>query len=370
MSNIRAYLRELTALPGISSREDPVIKYMYQSFRKYCENISIDTLGNVICYFPSKNPNANKIMVFGHMDEIGFVIRKIEDNGFLRIERVGGVNVNVLPGIKVDVIGERGLIPGVIGVKSHHYMKQDEKGHVPNIDELYIDIGAVSKDQVKELGIQVGCFACFHSEYFETQGGFAVNKAMDNRVACAILIELAEDISKHRDELEWDVYLVACVQEEFNIRGILPVVRKIKPNVSIGIDVTPSCDTPDLKDYSDVVLNGGPALTFLNFHGRGTLAGVLPDERLINRLVEIAEKEKIPFQREIAVGVITENAYILFEEMGISVANLSIPTRYTHTPIETVCIKDIELAEKLIFLLIRSLDKRTSFGKSYLINTH
>ncbi len=364
MKSIKTYVKELTAIPGVSSREDQVIHYMVEAFSEYNDRLSVDALGNIICHFPSGKPNAKKLMIFGHMDEIGFIIRKIDADGFLRVERVGGVNVNTLPGLRVDVHGDDGVVSGMIGVKSHHFMKPNEKGSLPSTEELYIDIGAKSAQHAEELGVRTGCFASFRSDFIELPEDLVTNKSMDNRVACAVLLKLAEELSKSTDDLKWDVYLVACVQEEFNIRGIMPAVRRIQPDVSIGIDVTPACDTPDLKNYADVVLNGGPALTFLNFHGRGTLAGVLPDEKLLKHLINVSNNENIPYQREVAVGVITENAYIVFEQ-GIAVANVSIPTRYTHTPIETVSIRDVELAERLLFHFIRSLDEHSSFGKSY-----
>lgn len=363
--SIKSNLKELTSIPGISSREDQVIRYMFEYFSKYNKQVTVDTLGNVICHFPSRNPGGRKLLIFGHMDEIGFVIRKIEPNGFLRVERVGGVHVNVLPGIRVDVHGDKGTIPGMIGVKSHHFMKPSEKGILPAIEDLYIDIGVRSATHANELGVNVGCFITYSSNFIELPDDLVSNKAMDNRVACAILLNLAEEIAKIKDSLVWDVYLVACVQEEFNIRGILPAVRRIRPDVSIGIDVTPACDTPDLINYSNVVLNGGPALTFLNFHGRGTLAGVLPDEKLLKHLMQTAEKHNIPYQREVAVGVITENAYIALEHHGVAVANVSIPTRYTHTPIETVSIRDLELTTKLLLQFVASLEEDSVFGKSF-----
>ncbi len=363
LKSTKEYLRELTSIHAVSSREDPVIDYMNEYFSHYSNEIEIDVIGNLICHFPSGKLNARKVMVFGHMDEVGFIVRYIDEKGFLFIERIGGANINVLPGLKLDVVGEKGIVPGVVGTKAYHFLKPEEKGTFPPQDKLYIDIGVTSREEAEMKGVKAGCCVCFHADFLERENGWVTGKAMDNRVACAILLKLAEHLSKNKDKLNWDVYLVACVQEEFNIRGVLPAVRKIKPDVSIGLDVTPACDTPDLPNYSSVSLDNGPALTFLNYHGKGTLAGVLPDTRLVEALVKTCEDQMISYQREIAVGVITENAYIVFEEYGVAIANISIPTRYTHTPVETLSMKDVELTEKLLYHFIMGLDEGSQFGK-------
>lgn len=364
MESIKDLLKELTAIHAVSSREDPVIVYMKKYFLQHSVHVEVDVIGNVICCFFSGDPNAKRLMIFAHMDEVGFIVRNIDNKGYLYIERIGGANINVLPGLRLDVLGEKGIVPGIVGTKAYHFLKSEEKGSFPPQDKIYIDIGVRSKEEAEELGVKIGCSACFNASFIERNNGWITSKAIDNRVACAILLKLSELLSKNKDKLNWDVYLVACVQEEFNIRGILPAVRKIKPNVSIGLDVTPACDTPDLYGYSDVKLDGGPALTYLNFHGKGTLAGVLPDTKLIKELEKVCELQSIPYQREVAVGVITENAFIVFDEMGVVVSNISIPARYTHTPIETISLRDVEWTKELLYNFIIGLEKDNYFGKS------
>lgn len=221
-------------------------------------------------------------------------------------------------------------------------------------------MGAASKDTVIKKGINVGNMFSFDDTWTEISDRIVSSKAIDNRVGCSILLELAERLKE--TELEASIYLVGCVMEEFNIRGILPVIREIKPDIAIGIDITPACDTPDL-DYNDISLGMGPALTYMNFHGRGTLAGVLPDKKLIRIFENICLNSSIPYQREVAPGVITENAYILFENDGTAVMNISIPTRHTHTPIESMDIEDAESTVKLMELFIHQFNKNTEYGK-------
>ncbi|MGN0485160.1 MAG: M42 family metallopeptidase, partial [Lachnospiraceae bacterium] len=335
---IDTYLKELTQLTGVSSREDEVIDYIFQKFRLFSEKVSVDTLGNVIAKIPSNQKNAKKLMLFGHMDEIGFIVRKIELNGFLRIERIGGVSTQILPGMVLDILGSRGKVKGVIGTPSHHFIKADDKFSVPQVAELYVDIGASSKAEAQRLGVDVGCFAAFEPRYIELCSDKICAKALDDRAALAVLLEFLEQTQNQT--FDWDIYVVAAVMEEFNIRGIMPVVRTIQPDAMLGLDITPACDTPDMN-YNDIALGSGPAVTYMNFHGRGTLAGVLPDEKMLKYLEKICSQHQIPYQKEVAPGVITENAFALFENSGIAVCSLSIPTRYTHTPIECISRSDL-----------------------------
>lgn len=346
---IKENLKELCQLNGLPSTEEHVGEYMFRKFWNVNRNVYKDTLGNVICTLKSQKAEAPKIMVFAHMDEIGFIVRKIEDNGFLRFERIGGVNTQILPGTKVQSVTEKS-VKGLIGVQSHHFMAPENKFKVPQIKEMYIDIGADSKKSVIQKGINVGDMFSFDNTWTEMTDNIVSSKAIDDRIGCSILLDLNEKLKG--DAQTVDVYLVACVMEEFNIRGILPVIRRINPDITIGIDITPACDTPDL-DYNDISLGKGPALTYMNFHGRGTLAGVLPNRKLLKTFENICINDNIPYQREVAPGVVTENAYILFENDGISVMSISIPTRYTHTPIESINIGDAQNAEKLIETFIR-----------------
>lgn len=352
-------IRQLSSLDGISSREDAVIDYMYDAFRAFSDEVEVDRIGNVICHFPGTASPARNMMVFAHMDEIGFIVRKIEEDGFIRIERMGGVSTQILPGTYVKILGQQPVM-GVIGTPSHHFIKAESKFSVPPVHELYIDIGAASKSEVEDRGIRVGSMVVFADNYLNLSEQLICGKALDDRVGCAVLLELAGALAQKQPE--WDVYLVAAVMEEYNIRGIMPAVRRIEPEVSIGIDITPSCDTPDM-DYNDIALGKGPALTEMNFHGRGTLAGVLPDEKLLAKLVDICEMHRIPYQREVAPGVITENGFILFENEGVAVANVSIPTRYTHTPFECIHKRDVEQIVELLKRFVLESTKEDIYGK-------
>lgn len=365
MERFKKLIRELTEINGNSGHEDRVIKYVVNTLKDKADEINVDSIGNVTAIFKCGTKEVKKVMLFAHMDEVGMVIRKIEENGVLRAEKLGSVNPNILPGSAVEVLGDKGKVPGVIGIKSHHFLKPEDKYKVDGFDKLYIDIGATSKEDAKKIGVKVGNPIVMQSRFNDLANNMISNKAMDDRASLSVLIRLAENIKK--EELNCDLYLVFSVQEEFNTRGIMPAVREIIPDIAIGLDVTPSCDVPDVESYSDVVIGKGPALTYMNHHGRGTLAGLVPNVKFLSWLEEIACENDIPCQREVALGVLTETAYILFENSKTVVANISIPTRYTHTPIEVVSLEDIMHCYNLLYNFLKQYKSTQEFGKSILL---
>lgn len=355
---------ELSDIIGPSYREDRVIEYLVKEFRKITSNVEVDNIGNINVIFKSKSNPDKFITLFAHSDEIGFVIKKIENNGFIRIERIGGVNRNILHGTTIQFINENGdIILGVIGVKSHHFMKDSEKGILASQDELYVDIGAFSNEEVyNKYNLRVGSIAVLYSKA-RVNNDLIIGKAMDDRANCALLLSLAEEIKDA--DINFSVCITISVQEEFNIRGILPSIERIKPYIAIGLDITPSCDTPDLYGFSDIMINKGVGITTMNFHGRGTLAGMIADEKLLKHITKVADNNKILYQYEVALGVLTETAFLEFSgNYGVPCASLSIPTRYTHTNIETISINDLISAKKLLYLFLKDIKKDSKYGKS------
>lgn len=354
--SIRSLLKELTSLPGVSGHEKEVIKRIYQKARAYTDRIHVDNLGNISVHIPSKVPDAPKVVVFGHMDEIGMMVRMIEPDGFLRLERVGGIHPQVLPGMKLLVTTEDGAVfSGVVGVRAHHVASEEEKRRIPEIRELYLDIGASSREEVMAWGIDVGNLLTYAPDWIEYGTDRVSCKAIDNRVANVILLHLLERWTKD----DWtgpDVYLVFGVQEEFNVRGVLPAIRRIDPDICIGLDITVVYDTPETRGMGTVVLGAGPAITYLHYNEGGTLAGQAHNEALNRLFCQSAKKIGIPIQREVVIGVITETAFMSYEgTKGYITGNLSIPTRYTHTPVELISLRDVDYAITLLDEAISSI---------------
>ena len=360
MEKLKTIIRELTDLQGNVGYEDAVIHSVADHLEKFGK-VTIDHLGNLICHLTPKNVGKKKVMLFGHTDEVGMMVKAISDDGFVFCEKLGSLNPTCLAGQRVQLDGEFGKVNGIIGVKSHHLLTETDRKGQKTVQEQYIDIGAVSKKAVLEAGVRVGTPVSFKPEFMELQNNCISNKSMDDRAAVGILIYLAECLDVKACKA--DIYLVFSVQEEFNTRGIMPAVRTIDPDIVLGIDVTPATDTPDLKGMSEIALGKGPAITYMNHHSRGTLAGIVPNKRFLSHLEEIAKDAGISLNREVACGILTETAYIAIENSRVVVANLSLPTRYTHSPVEIINLEDALGIVTILERFLMGVNEKTRFGK-------
>jgi len=363
MTDLRQQLRELTALVGISSREDDVVKYMYSAFSRYSDNVDVDMLGNVTAAFPCGREGAQKLMFFAHMDEVGMVVKKVEPSGFLRVERLSAVNNHVLPGAAYSVRTHSGkLVPGVIGAKSHHFMTPDEKLRLPDFHQLYLDIGCKTAQEAESMGITTGCVVAFEHRFIEMGNNIVATKSIDDRAGLLALLGLAKHLQGRA--YDFDIYIVASVQEEFNLRGIMPAARRIDPDIAVCIDVAPLADTPDTAAGCELSMGAGPALAYYTYHGRGTLNGLIPNEKLVHFFEEVCGKQGIKFQREVSRGCLTESSYIAISgEKGVACVNISVPTRYTHTPVEMASLDDISATIDMLTAFADNWNPQTDLRK-------
>jgi len=347
-------LRELVERAAPSGHEGEVAAYIRARAEARGVEVAVDPLGNVVCQL-NRRSGAPRVAVFAHMDEIGLVVRKIEDRGFLRVVRLGGIEERSLAGKEVLVITERGeRIPGVIGIKAHHLVKPEEKYAVTKVEDVYIDIGTESKEETRRLGIKVGCPVVF-SRTFVCRGHRVFANSLDDRAGCAVLLGILDAVKV--SELRAEVYLVWSVQEEFSLRGILPAIRSIDPDLLVCLDIAPACDTPDLEGYSDVVLGGGPTVNLYTFHGRGTLAGLIPSRPVVTWVSEVAEATGIPLQRNVFFGGLTDISFAQLEHEGIPAVDLGFAVRYAHSPVEVCDLRDLERLKDLVLALLHRVDE-------------
>ncbi len=214
------------------------------------------------------------------------------------------------------------------------------------MDELYLDMGLSSREEVEALGVATGSMITYRPTFTELQDT-VVSKALDDRVGVYILLKMAEELKN--TEHEATIILIFTVQEEVSIRACSPVFNRLMPDAAICIDISPTCDTPDLKGRYDMLLGKGPTILSMNFHGRGTLGGLIPNPKLNRYLEKLALELKIPTQREVVIGVITDAAFTQYlGDEGIPMSNVSVPTRYTHSPTEMSCKKDIDDTLRLL----------------------
>lgn len=346
--NFEKDMKELTEIPALCGHEDKLIAYVLKRLEGLCDEVHVDRLGNITATYRGTDKEAGSIAYFAHMDEVGLIVKKIEEDGFLRLERVGGVPEKVLPAAMVDVhtLDDTKTYRAVIGNTSHHLTPADKKFAVTAIGELYADLGCTSREEVLGLGIDIGS-AVTYLPNFTLLGKYVASKALDDRVGIYTLLYLAEELGKK--EHAATVHLIFTVQEEFNIRSATPTFHRLQPDAAICIDISPACDTPELKGRYEMALGKGVAVMYMNFHGRGTLGGLLPNPKLNAFLEKTAEEEHIPCQKEVVIGVITDDAFTQHTGTeGIPMAHLSIPLRYTHSLSETACREDVEGCAKLM----------------------
>jgi len=338
-------LEELTGLTAPSGHEEPMIARMRDGFSSAGINVQVDPLGNVIAPLRRPRDGHPHVLVSAHMDEVGFIVTKIEPDGFLRLQRVGGIPEKAMAGQRLLLLAAGGPVVGVIATKAHHVTDDGEKYRVIPITDVFVDVGASSREEALAAGIAVGTRATWMPA-FHRRGDFAWGKAMDDRVGCAVLLALAQtapDIGGGAG-----VTLVASVQEEFNIRGIIPAVRALRPDVLICLDIVPANDTPDTAHLGDVALGRGPTIGQYSFHGRGTLNGLIPNPKLARFVEAVAQRHRLPLQRHVFFGGLTDASYAQLEGPGIPAIDVGLPTRYTHAPVEACSMNDVETAAVLV----------------------
>ncbi|HEY59326.1 MAG TPA: M42 family metallopeptidase [Anaerolineae bacterium] len=358
MNNNWELLNELCAVHAVSGREDLMIRFIYNYIKTLVDEIEVDRIGNVIGVIKGKSEPDCRLMLQAHIDELGLIVRNITDNGFLLLERVGGMPEKSLLGQWMDVLTEEEKIfGGFIGTKSHHITTREEKYKVPNIHEMYIDIGLSTREAVNKAGIQVGDPVTYHPNFREFGEGLICSKALDNRVSVYVLLKVLEFFKNNRPNCS--LAFAFTVLEEFSIRGSTPAVVHIDPHAIISLDITIAVDDPySPHDLQPVVLGGGPAIKMMDFHGRGTLAGHISSPPLKRYIERVAKERKIPLQREVIVGVITEPAFqIYLGEHGYTVAAISIPSRYSHSAVQVVNKSDVEQTIKWVIGISEKFNK-------------
>jgi putative aminopeptidase FrvX len=351
--NLAKLIEDLCLLPGLSGHEQAVARYMRSHFESLGLECFEDVLGNVYTVLGNKESNFT-VLLTAHMDQLGFMVKTITDDGFIKIERVGGIPEKTLSSLRVSIQNDKGeLIPGVIGVKSHHITPPEEKYLVDKYQTLYIDTGCDCREEVLALGIDIGDPIIYRPHFEKLNNKRISGTSFDNRVPCAVLLELANRFVKVAPKIK--VVLAGTVQEELTIRGATTVAAAVKPSVIFCLDVTMEGGTPDLQGQNHVHLGCGPVMSLYNFHGRGTLNGTIPHPALVKLVKETAADARINLQKIVMVGGLTELAYMQVLGTGIAGIDVDVPCRYTHSQVETADLDDVEKTVDLMEAVVNQL---------------
>ena len=358
---LRALTTDLMLIPGLSGHEGRVRRRLAAELKGLGIKSRSDRLGNLIASIAGEVGRPS-VMLFAHMDQLGLVVRKIEANGLVRVERLGGVPEKALPSQSVVFcVGEGRDVPGVVANKSHHATQPDEKYRVPPYAELYIDAGFASATEVLVAGIDIGTPVVYEPKAVSLAGDRIAGTSVDDRAGCAVVVEVARSLLLSRRKPT--THLVFSVLEEFNVRGALTAAQTLSPDIAIQLDLMLATDTPDMTARGDMRLGGGPGMSLYSFHGRGTLNGTIPHPALVKLFSDTADKEGIALQRSTQVGVLTDSSYVQLVNAGVAVIDLGFPVRYTHSSLEVCDLGDLVGLTHLLVKGIERIDSAFSLDR-------
>ncbi len=358
---IREQLRAMMMLPGLCGHEGRVRRHLRAELDALGIASRTDMLGNLIATLEG-DPALPSVMLITHMDQLGFVVRKIEADGLLRLERVGGVPERALAAQPVLImVGEGRDCLGVIANKSHHATTPDEKYRVLPYQEVYVDAGFADRDAALAAGVDIGTPVVYKPHAQDMAGNRVAGTAVDDRAGCAVQLEAVRHLNAM--SARPTVHVVFSVQEEFNLRGAQPVAETLRPAIAIQLDLVLAHDTPDMASHGDVRLGGGPAMSLYSFHGRGTLNGALPYPALVSLFGTSARALGMPLQRSAHTGALTETSYVQLAGEGVAVIDIGFPCRYTHSAMEVCDTGDLADLAALLVHAVGAVDEGFSLDR-------
>ena len=333
--DLKETLTELIKPTMVSGSELENNNYIKEAFLNYCDSVKCDKLGNIIGLKKGQSSEC-KIMLAAHMDEIGLMVKHIDDKGFIQFTPIGGVDQRILPAQEVVIHGSK-KVYGIIGNKPPHIQGQKERNKVIKVDDMFIDTG-YSAEEIKNY-VSIGDFITFKRKPVELLNGRFSSNALDDRAGIAVILSTLNYLTKIHHDI--DVYAVATVQEEVGLRGAIVSTYGISPDIGIAIDVCHG-ETPSVPAYETQKLGSGPVISLgPNIH-----------PKLYEKLKQIAEEYKIPYQLNPEPASTGTDAWAMqITKQGVPTAVISIPLIYMHTTVETLSLDDVKMASRLIALL-------------------
>jgi putative aminopeptidase FrvX len=345
-----AFLRRMIAAPSPSGFEQQVQQVIREEMQSYTDEQRTDVHGNVIA---ALNPGGKpRVMLTAHCDELGFLVRYIDEQGFIYFAPIGGFDPSTLPGERIQIHTPQGPVLGVIGRKPAHLLSGEERGKAPKLSELWIDIGASGKEEAHEL-VPIGSIATRAAQLESLRGDLVVSRALDDKSGVFAVVEAVRRISEQREKLKASVFFVAAVQEEVGLRGARTSAFGVDPLIAVAVDVTFTSDHPQTSKHEigDIKLNSGPVITI----------GGHINPRVYQMLVAAADDAGIAYQIDPqAAGTGTDTDVIQVARAGVATGLISIPCRYLHTGSEVVSLKDIDEVAELLSRFVLALDEQSN----------
>jgi endoglucanase len=337
-------MARLSEADGVSSQEGEVASILENEFKKRGLKTEVDNFGNVLAY---KSVGKNPLILGAHMDEIGLMVKHIDEKGFLRFIKIGGIDDRTLVNQQVVIRTQKGLLKGVIGMKPPHIMKEEERKCVVGHTSMFIDIGAENEKDALAMGVEIGSAVSFPTLFFRMGKKLMCGKALDNRIGCYIILELARNLPDN-------VILMGTSQEEVSVfgKGAMTASYRLEPRAFIAVDTSVAGDHPELKpDDAPLALGKGPCIALVEAGARGNVA----DRKLAQGIFQFAKKAKVPIQIEVFDGGATDASSVYNLRGGIPSIAVGVATRYIHSSVGVAHEEDVESTIKLLRVAIGSL---------------
>lgn len=349
MDETLTMLKDLTDARAISGHEKEARDVMERYIKPFADEVFTDNLGSLIAK-KTGDANGPKVMIAGHLDEVGFMVTRIDDKGFVYFQTIGGWWSQVMLAQRVTILTSKGDVTGVIGSKPPHILSAEARKKPVEIKEMFIDIGASSKDEAAEFGVRPGDSIVPYFEFTQMKNEkMLLAKAWDNRIGCAIAIEV---LKRLKDEDHPNVvYGVGTVQEEVGLRGAKTSTHLIEPDIGFGVDVGIAGDTPGVNPQdADSKLGEGPQLVLYD-------ASMISHKGVRDFIVGIADEMEIPYQYTSMAGGGTDSGSIHLTHNGVPTMSITIATRYIHSHAAILHRDDFENTVKLIVEAVKRLDR-------------
>jgi putative aminopeptidase FrvX len=346
-----AFLERYINNPSPTGFESPGQQLWLDYLKPYIDEHFVDAYGTAVGVINPKSPF--KVVIEAHADEISWFVHYITKDGFIYLRRNGGSDHQIAPSKRVNIHTDNGIVKAFFGWPAIH-VREAGKEEAPSLRNIFLDCGAASDKEVAKLGIHVGCVVTYEDEFMVLNDKYYVGRALDNRVGGFMIAQVARLLKKNKVKLPFALYIVNSVQEEVGLRGAEMISERIKPNVAIITDVTHDTQTPMMNKIAqgDIAAGKGPSLTY----------GPAVHNNLLKLIIDTANKNKIPFQREVASrSTGTDTDAFAYSSGGITSALISLPLRYMHTTVESVHRDDVDSVIKLIYETLRVIKANQDF---------
>jgi endoglucanase len=339
-------LQRLSDAFGVSGFEDEVREEITALISPYVDEISTDVLGNLVAL--RRGSGDKTLMLDAHTDEIGFIVKWIDDRGYLRIAPIGGWDDRIVPGHRIVIATRDGSrVHGVIGTAPPHIVPQEERKAPIPIEKMFVDVGATSREDVADMGVRIGDPMTIHYPFTELHAGYVTGKAFDDRAGCTVLVDAARRLAD--TDLEMNVAFSFVFGEEVGLRGARTAAYTLEPDIAIAIEGTIGADMPGVPEESQPVRLGiGPAISVAD-------RSIVVSRKMLTLIEGVADAGAIPYQYKLPTYGGTDAGAIHLTRGGVLSGVISVPCRYIHSPISTLRLNDLEHTIRLVTDVTRAL---------------